>query len=174
MTNVRTFASAAEAAAYYVGQGILPVPVAYRGKNPKGNDWEKLRIDAASVPDHFNGTPQNIGALLGISGTGTAGLIDVDLDAPEALSVASAFLPATGFIFGRESKPASHRFYFSDPPVRLQQSAIRSTRNPCWWNCVASRKLMARSACKLCCQAPCMSAGSRFYSRPVTIPHRQP
>src|SRR3979411_207690 len=74
ITNVRTFASAAEAAAYYVGQDILPVPVAYRGKNPKGNDWEKLRINAASVANHFNGTPQNIGALLAAKGSnGTNG-----------------------------------------------------------------------------------------------------
>jgi virulence-associated protein E/bifunctional DNA primase/polymerase-like protein len=119
--NVRSFTSAADAAAFYVGLGILPVPVAFQGKKPKGNDWEKLRIDATSVSSYFNGHPQNIGALLGVSALGNSGLTDVDLDAPEALAVASAFLPDTKFVFGRTSKPASHWLYLGDPPVRLQQ-----------------------------------------------------
>ena len=119
--NPRTFISTTEAALWYIRVGILVVAVAYRGKNPIVDAWEQLRIDAASVPTYFNGKPQNIGALLGISAHGTAGLTDADLDAPEALAVAPAFLPATGFVFGRASKPASHRFYFTDPPVRLQQ-----------------------------------------------------
>jgi predicted P-loop ATPase len=119
--RTRTFASAAEAALWYIEQGIFPVPVAYRGKNPPGNDWQKLRIDAASVPQYFNGKQQNIGALLGVSMLGTLALADVDLDAPESLAIAALLLPDTGFIFGRVSKPASHRFYFIDPPLRLQQ-----------------------------------------------------
>jgi len=120
-SRVRTFSNAAEAATWYTGLGIFPVPVAYRDKKPMGNDWEKLRIDAALVPNYFNGKPQNVGALLGISSGGALGLADVDLDAPESPGIASAMLPATHFIFGRASKPASHRFYFSDPAVRLQQ-----------------------------------------------------
>ena len=140
--NARTFVSAKDAALWYVELGIYPVPVAYRGKNPKGKDWEKLRIDAASVSSYFNGQPKNIGGLLGIcAGPNPAqklaavesaldgeqlfdlilGLTDVDLDSAEALSVAPAFLPATGFIFGRESAPASHWLYFTGPPVHLQQ-----------------------------------------------------
>lgn len=121
MPRVRAFTSAAEAASWYVSLGFYPVPVASRGKNPRGSDWERLRIDAASIPNHFNGTPQNIGALLGITATGSAGLTDADLDSSEALSVAPAFLPASGFVFGRGSKPASHWFYFTEPPVRLLQ-----------------------------------------------------
>jgi predicted P-loop ATPase len=116
LANVRTFASAAEAATWYVELGIKPVPVAHRGKNPKAEGWEELRIDSTSLASYFNGHPQNVGALLGING-----LTDADMDSPEALTLASTFLPATGFIFGRESKPASHRFYFANPPIRLQQ-----------------------------------------------------
>jgi predicted P-loop ATPase len=119
--TARTFTSARVAATWYVEQGIYPVPVAFKGKNPKGNGWEQLRIDAASVAKYFNGQPQNIGALLGVCSVGTCGLTDVDLDAPESLAIASALLPATGFVFGRASKPASHWFYFANPPVRLQQ-----------------------------------------------------
>jgi predicted P-loop ATPase len=121
MPRVRAFTSAAEAALWYTQQGIFVVPVAYQGKNPRGSDWERLRIDAASIPDYFNGTPQNIGALLGIIANGRVGLADVDLDAPESLAVAPAFLPDTNFIFGRASKPASHPVFFTEPPVRLQQ-----------------------------------------------------
>jgi predicted P-loop ATPase len=119
--SARTFTSAMDAALFYVEQGIYPVPVAYRGKKPKGNSWEQLRIDAASVPSHFNGSASNIGAMLGISIAGTAGVADVDLDAPESLAVASALLPASGFVFGHESKPASHWFYLVNPPVHLRQ-----------------------------------------------------
>jgi Virulence-associated protein E/Bifunctional DNA primase/polymerase, N-terminal len=115
--TARTFTSASEAATWYVEQGIYPVPVAYRGKKPKGKDWEQLRIDAASVPAHFNGNPSNIGALLGITATGAAGLTDVDLDSPESLILAPNFLPATDFVFGRASKPSSHWFFFCNPPV---------------------------------------------------------
>ena len=121
LPRVRAFSSAAEAASWYIGLGFYPVPVAHRGKNPTGSDWDKLRIDATSVPHYFNGQLQNIGALLGVSQLGTVGLADVDLDALEALAVASALLPTTGFIFGRASKPASHWFFFTETPVRLLQ-----------------------------------------------------
>jgi hypothetical protein len=124
--TARTFTSAADAAIWYVEQGIYPVPVAFKGKKPKGNGWEQLRIDAASVPSHFNGQPSNIGALLGTSTQVSLAdlhlsLTDIDLDSPEALSIAPAFLPATGFVFGRASKPASHWFYLTWLPMRLRQ-----------------------------------------------------
>ena len=41
--------------------------------------------------------------------TGFGNIGDVDLDCPEALQLADYFLPATGFEFGRESTPRSHR-----------------------------------------------------------------
>ncbi|HXM10416.1 MAG TPA: VapE domain-containing protein [Terriglobales bacterium] len=114
--RVRTFGSPAEWANHYCGLGFKPVPVAHRGKNPKGNNWEDLRIDASRVNEHFNGQPLNIGVLLGIDG-----LTDADFDSVEALRLASVFMPNTGFSFGRLSKPASHWEYFVNPPVRLLQ-----------------------------------------------------
>ena len=118
---VRTFQSSTDAARWHTEQGIYTVPVVYRGKKPIGDDWEKQRIDAANLPAYYNGQPQNVGGLLGISRLGTAGLTDVDLDSREALTLAPVFLPYTAMIFGRVSKPASHRCYFTDPPVRLEQ-----------------------------------------------------
>ena len=38
-------------------------------------------------------------------------IVDVDLDCPEALKLADAFLNPTGMMFGRESTPRSHRLY---------------------------------------------------------------
>lgn len=38
--------------------------------------------------------------------------MDIDLDAPLAARLAPAFLPATGAVFGRKSKPASHWLYY--------------------------------------------------------------
>jgi len=45
----------------------------------------------------------------------------VDCDCPEAITAAREFLPETGLIFGRQSKPFSHFFYRSDPPARTMQ-----------------------------------------------------
>jgi P4 family phage/plasmid primase-like protien len=96
----------ADAARKLIGLGIYPVPVPYREKAPILNGWPELRIAKPEVPKYFNGKKSNIGVLLGIDG-----LADIDLDAPETLVIADAFLPASDFTFGRDSKPRSHRFY---------------------------------------------------------------
>ncbi len=55
---------------------------------------------------------QNIGIMTGaVSG----GLADVDLDCDQALTLAGAFLPATEAVFGRASRPESHRLYLPEP-----------------------------------------------------------
>jgi predicted P-loop ATPase len=103
----RTFASAAEAADWYISQGFWVIPVPYRKKKPNGNAWQKLRISVADVPAYFNGKPQNVGALWGDA----SGSVDVDLDASEAIALAPALLPYTGMIFGHASKPRSHHIF---------------------------------------------------------------
>ena len=52
----------------------------------------------------------NIGLILGARSGET---VDIDLDCPEALALAPLYLPATGAIFGRASKPQSHRLYIA-------------------------------------------------------------
>src|ERR1039457_2016449 len=52
---------------------------------------------------------------------GERGLADVDLDCGEAIVAAASLAPDTDMIFGRQSKPASHRFYWSDPPARVKK-----------------------------------------------------
>ena len=58
--------------------------------------------------EYFNGQPSNVGVLLGAP---SGDLVDVDLDALEAVALADVFLPATRAVFGRASKRASHRLY---------------------------------------------------------------
>ena len=100
-----------EWALWYVGNGLTPIPVPYGAKSPTIRGWPKLRIQSREITEYFNGK-QNIGLLLG-----RKGLADVDLDSPETLRIADHFLPKTDFVFGRESRPRSHWFYFLDKPI---------------------------------------------------------
>jgi hypothetical protein len=113
-------ATAAEAALHYVRRGLVPIPVPHRGKNPGdrrgggyGGGWQDAKVGPGDVPRHFGSKPLNVGVLLG----GPAGgLVDVDLDCPEAVALGAALLTPTGAVFGRAGKPRSHRLYRADPP----------------------------------------------------------
>ncbi len=102
-----------EAAAQYVNRRLLLVPIPLGEKAPKIQDWPSLRITEPDLPKYFNGAPSNMGVLLGDH----YGTTDIDLDSQEAISIASEFLPPTAMVFGRKSRPASHYFYRSDPPL---------------------------------------------------------
>jgi len=106
-----------EAAESWIGRQCFPVPVPYRKKAPTLKRWNGLRIGSADVSKYFAEAPQNIGVLLGEP----YGLADVDLDCSEAIAAAAELAPPTGMVFGRASKPASHRFYRADPPVRMKK-----------------------------------------------------
>lgn len=97
---------------WHINRGYFPVPVPAGEKGPIIPGWQHLRIKRRDVPEYFNGQPTNVGLLLGVDG-----LADIDLDSQEALDIADLFLPPTGFIFGRRSRPQSHRFYRLDQPV---------------------------------------------------------
>jgi hypothetical protein len=70
-------------------------------------------LSEADLDQAFPDGPTNLGVLLGAP---SGGLVDVDLDTPEACAVADAFLPATGCRFGRPSAPDAHRLYAVDDP----------------------------------------------------------
>jgi len=91
-------------------------------KKPIDDGWPSRIIDAASAPLYFNGGPQNIGVVLGPS---SRGLTDVDLDAPEAVTIAPYFLPPTKAIFGRASKPSSHWLYITNLSTTETKAAIK-------------------------------------------------
>lgn len=69
--------------------------------------WQKKETEAPP----FKST-SGIGVVLGPSG-----LVDVDLDCPEAVMVAGDLLPQ-GAVFGRDSRPSSHRVYRSQAQTR--------------------------------------------------------
>jgi Bifunctional DNA primase/polymerase, N-terminal len=119
-TNVRRFdvldggrISPIEAARQWTERGYSVVPVLFRSKKPVITGWQKLRLETEELPKYFNGTPKNIGVLLGDDN----GSADIDLDCYEAVSLWPQFAPATGLVFGRPTKPASHYFYRLDPPI---------------------------------------------------------
>ena len=106
-----------EIALDYINMGLCPIPIPYREKGPTTEGWKQLRITQESAANYFNGSPQNIGIILGEA---SKGLVDIDIDCPEALALAPHFLPATPGRFGRASKRASHWLYFSDVPKHIK------------------------------------------------------
>jgi len=102
----------------YIKEGQLPVPIPLGKKGPILKGWQNLRLTAETAPQYFNGEPSNIGNILGVNG-----LIDIDLDCPEARALAKEFLPSTGCIFGRKGSPRSHWIYVASPAPKTQQWA---------------------------------------------------
>jgi hypothetical protein len=94
----------------YLAAGYTLIPVVVRGKKPVLEAWSHTDVAPDELRRMFTETPYNIGVRLGDP---SRGLVDVDIDCAEALAVADAFLPQTGAVFGRLSKPRSHRLYRS-------------------------------------------------------------
>lgn len=111
-------ATTLDIAASYCARGWAVIPVPHASKNPGRAGWQDLRITTATAPNYFNGQPQNIGGLMGEPSNNQ---VDVDLDAGEAVRLASRFLEPTGAVFGRPSKRQSHRLYVADPLTDTQK-----------------------------------------------------
>ncbi|MBZ5643434.1 MAG: DUF3987 domain-containing protein [Acidobacteriia bacterium] len=100
-----------DAARAYIRRGLVVIPIPRGEKRPRISGWQNLRLGEADLPTMFSGS-ENVGVILGqVSGY----LIDVDLDCTEALACADYFLPNTSSVFGRASKPRSHRLYRVSP-----------------------------------------------------------
>lgn len=105
------------------------IPIPPRSKIPVIQNWPSLRLEN---PDEgtFNGG--NIGVLLGE----VSNVADADVDSTEAIALADEFLPPTGAIFGRASKPRSHRLYaasgktvqFRDPTINGSEAMLVEVR----------------------------------------------
>lgn len=103
-------------------------------KAPVASGWPQGQHDAAAIAAHV-ARGGNIGLRLGpLSGD----LADLDLDCAEALALADLYLPETSAVFGRASKPASHRLYiapgaifanFADP-LRDKKNTLLEMRAP--------------------------------------------
>jgi len=107
-----------DAARWYLARGYAPVPIPAGTKAPALKGWQRLRLDEAALPQHFNGTG-NIGLILGEP---SGHLVDVDLDCAEARELAAVCLPPTGAKTGRPGAPASHWWYIS-PGARTRRHA---------------------------------------------------
>jgi hypothetical protein len=105
-------------------KGWRPVPIPEGRKGPRIKDWPTLRLTRNDLKNAFSET-DNIGIILGEA---SRGLVDVDLDSPEAIALAPSFLPATNRIHDRRSKPFSHHWFNSDPiPAPMQFPDIDGT-----------------------------------------------
>jgi len=105
-----------ECAKYYLSRGWMPVPVPRGKKKPVSDDWPKLRLTEADLPEHFsNGS--NVGLILGEA---SGGLVDGDLDCDEARDMAPQYLPSTPAKTGRPSAPESHWWYYAEVPRTRQ------------------------------------------------------
>src|SRR5690554_2191548 len=94
----------------YHDLGWIVIPIPLREKSPGVSDWPSLRLDRGSVLVEF-ARPRNIGVHLGPSG-----LVDIDLDCPEARELAPHVLPPSRS-FGRPGAPRSHWIYSAGPDV---------------------------------------------------------
>jgi hypothetical protein len=102
----------------YCARGWCVIPIPYKEKRPLLHDWSRVRLDESALVEFFKDPRQNIGVLLG---TPSGGLVDIDLDVPEAIALADAFLPDTPSRFGRSSKRASHRLYLTSAPLKTRK-----------------------------------------------------
>ncbi len=91
----------------YAAKGWSPIPVPYKSKAPALPRWTDLRITPGTIGSYFAECEGNVGVILGEA---SSGLIDVDLDTPQAVLLAGGFLRET-CTFGRSTKPKSHWLY---------------------------------------------------------------
>ncbi|MBI1367090.1 MAG: hypothetical protein GC162_00400 [Planctomycetes bacterium] len=110
------------AAIGYTRRGWRVVPIPHRSKRPTATGWQQWRLDEADLLDHFGGRC-NVGVLLGEP---SGWLIDIDLDHQRAVELADDYLPPTGVMFGRVSKPRSHRLYVVTSPVATKKHRSKS------------------------------------------------
>lgn len=96
-------------ATLYLSKGWVPVPVPHRSKGPTRKGWQQLTAEyvGTHIAQLFP-EGSNMGLLLG---TPSNGLVDVDLDCPEAVRAAGYLLPETDMVSGRKSAPRSHYWY---------------------------------------------------------------
>jgi hypothetical protein len=93
----------------YIASGWDLKPIPAKEKGPRDPGWPNLQFSPDELERHV-AKGGNVGVRLGAS---SGGLVDADLDCPEALALQDFYLPSTGAVFGRASKPRSHRLYIA-------------------------------------------------------------
>ena len=95
----------------YLARGWAPIPVRPRSKKPVLAKWQTTIINPDNAARFFDKPDVNVGVILGAK---SAGLVDIDLDRPEARACAPYFLAPTGALFGRPGAMDSHWLYVCD------------------------------------------------------------
>jgi P4 family phage/plasmid primase-like protien len=95
-----------KAAHYFIGRGLVPLPLPGGKKRPLLDGWQTAVIGADQVDSLFH-EGCNIGLRLDT-------LTDIDLDAPEARALAQYFLKQTSARWGRDTSRNSHHLYIVD------------------------------------------------------------
>lgn len=113
--------STADWARRYKDRGWSPIPLKHEDKAPESTAWQRQSFADDQIDAVFT-EGKNIGLLLGPP---SGNLIDVDLDCPETVRLAPHFLPETGLIFGRTSKPQSHYLYQADPSETIRRQLFQ-------------------------------------------------
>jgi hypothetical protein len=114
---------ARSAAVIYIQRGLAPIPLLPRSKDPGYDGWQDLRLTLEDIDRHFPaGQSKNLGIL---NGSPSHNTLDVDLDCEEARLAAHHLLPATGWIFGRESTPRAHWIYQAECSPDAAQEVYR-------------------------------------------------
>ncbi|MDQ7822046.1 MAG: phage/plasmid primase, P4 family [Candidatus Eremiobacteraeota bacterium] len=109
-----------EAALIMLRMGIQPVPIPPGMKGPILKDWPNFRCTPDEAEKYFP-DEGNIGALCGEP---SRGLLCIDLDCLEAITVAAKVLPETGMKDGRKSRPCAHWFY------RVEEGVYEAYNDP--------------------------------------------
>jgi hypothetical protein len=116
--NIQEINPTHAAALEYRSRGWNPTPVKRGQKKAFLKDWPHRVLQEEEIRLHFGTHECNVGIVLGSS---SGGLVDVDLDCPEAVAVAGRVLPLTGCVFGRASTGVcSHYLYRVCEPIRAQ------------------------------------------------------
>ena len=104
-------------ARFYTERGYAAAPLRRRSKKLLKKGLPKRTLREEEIAQHFS-KQINVGLRCGEP---SGHLIDIDVDASEALMLAPAFLPATEMRHGRESKPSSHLWFTADTPLKSER-----------------------------------------------------
>ncbi len=100
----------------YTDNGWLATPLHEREKRTIYSTWPTRRATEGEIEALVASRPDiNLGI---VTGRESGGLVDVEADSAVAVGLMRHYLPDSAAVFGRDSKPASHRLYYcSDSPV---------------------------------------------------------